>query len=309
MDELPRLPPDVLLSIQDHVRSNPGRPSGGLLLGRLERGVARVETAFPATGAEVHQGEIAFTDEVWSESYARLSELPGSSIVGWYHSHPGQGVALSDYDRALHSTAFSDSSMVALVVDASSREVAWYGWSLGRLFPMGQVERATPEEKEPAEPRRGILIPAAAAVLALLILAGLWLGTRVGGEAARAGASRLRQAEAVQARLRSDLARTRTQLASAKMEVERAEEEIQGLQARLQDLRAQLRRAERKAGGTPGVFVFRYRVRWGDTMWELADRFYGSPLAWPRITRPSGRIRNPNLIRTGEILRIPLRNM
>jgi LysM repeat protein len=50
-----------------------------------------------------------------------------------------------------------------------------------------------------------------------------------------------------------------------------------------------------------------YRVRWGDTLWDIAEAFYRDPWLYPRIARYNG-IRNPDLIVSGTTIRIPPKN-
>jgi hypothetical protein len=50
-----------------------------------------------------------------------------------------------------------------------------------------------------------------------------------------------------------------------------------------------------------------YTIRWGDTLWDIAEAFYRNPWLYPRIAR-FNNIRNPNLIISGTTIRIPPRN-
>jgi hypothetical protein len=50
-----------------------------------------------------------------------------------------------------------------------------------------------------------------------------------------------------------------------------------------------------------------YKIRWGDTLWDIADAFYRNPWLYPRIAR-FNNIRNPDLIISGTTIRIPPRN-
>ena len=50
-----------------------------------------------------------------------------------------------------------------------------------------------------------------------------------------------------------------------------------------------------------------YRIRWGDTLWDIADAFYRDPWLYPRIARHNN-ISNPNIIISGRIIRVPPRN-
>lgn len=49
-----------------------------------------------------------------------------------------------------------------------------------------------------------------------------------------------------------------------------------------------------------------YKIRWGDTLWDISEAFYRNPWLYPRIAR-FNRIRNPDLIISGTTIRIPPR--
>jgi hypothetical protein len=50
-----------------------------------------------------------------------------------------------------------------------------------------------------------------------------------------------------------------------------------------------------------------YRIRWGDTLWDISEAFYRNPWLYPRIAR-FNNIRNPDLIISGTTIRIPPKN-
>jgi len=50
-----------------------------------------------------------------------------------------------------------------------------------------------------------------------------------------------------------------------------------------------------------------YRIRWGDTLWDISEAFYRDPWLYPRIARYNN-IRNPNYIISGRTIRIPPKN-
>jgi hypothetical protein len=50
-----------------------------------------------------------------------------------------------------------------------------------------------------------------------------------------------------------------------------------------------------------------YRIRWGDTLWDISEAFYRNPWLYPRIAR-FNNIRNPDLIISGRTIRSPPRN-
>ncbi|MDR2484967.1 MAG: LysM peptidoglycan-binding domain-containing protein [Treponema sp.] len=49
-----------------------------------------------------------------------------------------------------------------------------------------------------------------------------------------------------------------------------------------------------------------YKIRWGDTLWDISEAFYRNPWLYPRIAR-FNRIRNPDLIISGTTIRVPPR--
>ena len=50
-----------------------------------------------------------------------------------------------------------------------------------------------------------------------------------------------------------------------------------------------------------------YRIRWGDTLWDISEAFYRDPWLYPRIARYN-KIPNPDLIIAGRTIRVPPKN-
>ena len=48
----------------------------------------------------------------------------------------------------------------------------------------------------------------------------------------------------------------------------------------------------------------RYRLRWGDTLWDISETFYKNPWKYKKIARYNG-IKNPNRIIAGRYITIP----
>jgi len=53
-------------------------------------------------------------------------------IIGWYHSHPGYGIFISDIDLRTQTTFFTQPFHVALVVDPINREYGFFKTSDNR---------------------------------------------------------------------------------------------------------------------------------------------------------------------------------
>jgi proteasome lid subunit RPN8/RPN11 len=287
--------------IAQHVNAAWARRVGGILLGRTRNASVAIQAALPAANVEEHRGEIAFPPEVWEETYDTLiGRYPGSRIVGWYHSHPGTGPILSDYDRRLHSVLFSEAPSVALVLDPVSQKSAWYGWVLGRLAPVGRREPATVV----GAPRRGRV--AVAAALALVAAAGA-TGYWIGREREQAPPSTNVASSDLRASLREERVRARDigeRLASAQAELSRSAAREAAERAKLEALRNQLRRDQQ---ATKHAVALRFRVGPGDTLWGMAERVYGTGVEWKRIYRANAeRLSDPAILHVGQTIMVPL---
>jgi hypothetical protein len=56
---------------------------------------------------------------------------PTRRILGWYHTHPGFGIFLSDMDMFIHGNFFNLPWQVALVYDPHSGEEGLFLWKDG----------------------------------------------------------------------------------------------------------------------------------------------------------------------------------
>jgi LysM repeat protein len=59
-----------------------------------------------------------------------------------------------------------------------------------------------------------------------------------------------------------------------------------------------------KVPRTIGPEGVRYKIRWGDTLWDIAEAFYRNPWLFSHIAR-FNKIKNPDLIISGTSIRIP----
>jgi hypothetical protein len=63
-------------------------------------------------------------------------------IVGWYHSHPGFGIFLSEHDLFIHRNFFGGPSQIAVVVDPLAGTEGVFAWRDDRIVPV--IDRPTP---------------------------------------------------------------------------------------------------------------------------------------------------------------------
>jgi proteasome lid subunit RPN8/RPN11 len=126
---------DVRVGIWNHVYSEMDNEVGGFLFGQPTPSGLPFTTAFqPALRATKTAASVTFTHDAWSDAHAFLDSLPdSSSIVGWYHSHPGFGIFLSEHDLFIHRNFFRRADQFALVVDPHAQMEGIFGWVGGRI--------------------------------------------------------------------------------------------------------------------------------------------------------------------------------
>ena len=186
----------VLQSIRQHARGTPQMEICGVLIGRQSGAGTFVIGAVPGHGAAHGSAHVTFTQEAWVRIHKEKDDrYPGQAIVGWYHSHPGLGVFLSDQDVFIHKNFFGNPGSLAWVYDPHSDEEGCFAWNGGDVHRLIRFEVVTDAEKrirprsEPADrthshrsasptrpkpwrsPKtlRSLLIMAIAALLALLV--------------------------------------------------------------------------------------------------------------------------------------------
>lgn len=96
-----------------------------------------IEGHIPAGYTLSGAGYVTFTAETWTDVLKQKEErFADSKIVGWYHTHPGFGVFMSDHDVFIHKSFFSTSWLVAYVVDPKAEKHGFFGWLDGELSPV-----------------------------------------------------------------------------------------------------------------------------------------------------------------------------
>jgi proteasome lid subunit RPN8/RPN11 len=187
--------PEAHRTILEHARETTAVEICGVLVGRWGRDddgpYVAVTEVIRCDAAASKSGEVTFTHEAWNvinrEMDTRFAEL---KIVGWYHSHPGFGVFLSDRDRFIQEHFFSNPGQIAHVVDPRTDTEGVFAWRDGQptLWPHFWIgRRICAVREEPGENTAGLdgsadaALPSAAArrdeisILSLLQKAALYI--------------------------------------------------------------------------------------------------------------------------------------
>jgi len=195
----------ALESLEDFLRHDLLREHGGVLVGKVYadqksgRPYQVIQAAIPALDTEGSAVHLQFTPAAWAYISGIIDEnYPHLLVTGWYHSHPGLGVFMSETDRATQQAFFHHPWNVAVVSDPAALETGWFAGAGCQPLKAGQVivfdaggEAVRTETAEPAVPggepgrRRevaggGWLLPFSLLPLGLLLLGLFALARRWG---------------------------------------------------------------------------------------------------------------------------------
>jgi proteasome lid subunit RPN8/RPN11 len=148
--DVPGLDERLRQKVYDHVFANLDHEVGGVLVGNLGNGeLPEIADAIAALEAEGRRASVTFTHEAWASIHTTLeNDFPGCDIVGWYHSHPGFGIFLSDYDLFIHHNFFSHPRQIAYVVDPQGGTEGVFRWQRGRIEKHFEAKTTRPGSAE-----------------------------------------------------------------------------------------------------------------------------------------------------------------
>ena len=156
--------PEIVISesieseIEKHCFSETQVEVGGFLVGTIEGKSTNILAALPSLKAVSTQVNLTITHEAWSDALSDVEEnYPGMKIVGWYHSHPGFGLFLSEYDSFIQENFFVDPNHVALVVDPLEGSLGWFVVRDGKTIELSRKTTSLPAIAEKGEERMDVL--------------------------------------------------------------------------------------------------------------------------------------------------------
>ena len=156
---------DVRNQIYAHVFSSRAIEVGGVLFGTVDEDSGRpvVVGVVEALEAEGARASVTFTHDAWETIIdTQERDFPDTQIVGWYHSHPGFGIFLSEQDIFIQEHFFSERHQFAYVVDPVDQTEGVFGWRDGQivLFDDAPVEgwSLTSAPDEPVEPAKRMVV-------------------------------------------------------------------------------------------------------------------------------------------------------
>jgi len=143
---------EVVRTIRQHARACSKTEVCGVLIGQDRDRRVQVAACIEGENAEGAGAHVTFTQDTWEHIYAvKDKKYPDERIVGWYHSHPGFGIFLSEHDTFIHKNFFSSPGQIAWVYDPHSDEEGCFGWIDGRIERLSRVAVLDRRGGEPAE--------------------------------------------------------------------------------------------------------------------------------------------------------------
>jgi proteasome lid subunit RPN8/RPN11 len=124
----------VFEEILEYSRKDITTELGGVLIGEYNKEskveFIKISDFLPARHTQQNGTHIKFTPETWSEIDIEMKakRFWNKRIVGWYHTHPGWGVFLSEDDIFIQRNFFNLPWQVALVVDPIKNEQEIFTW-------------------------------------------------------------------------------------------------------------------------------------------------------------------------------------
>jgi len=135
---------EMMKKIEDHCFSETQIEVGGFLVGYLKDETAYVTNVFPAKHSIGAGTQLTFTHDSWSAIYEQLEKEPeGTSLIGWFHSHPNFGVFLSEHDKFIQSNFFKQDGKITIVVDPIRGRRGWFYSNAGKIETYKKEESTT----------------------------------------------------------------------------------------------------------------------------------------------------------------------
>lgn len=120
-----------------------GREVGGVLVGYRSEGEFTAQSsegrnydlvvtnAIPIRSFDSSSDHLSFTEEVWARAEEEIRKKyasAGKLRLGWYHTHPDQGIFFSDTDQTAHEI-FAEPYQFALVIDPRGMNAGLFHWA------------------------------------------------------------------------------------------------------------------------------------------------------------------------------------
>ncbi|MEW6609972.1 MAG: Mov34/MPN/PAD-1 family protein [bacterium] len=149
------VPIEIMKQILDYSKKDTTRELGGVLIGDycLDNKIKSIKISdfIEARNTQGDNSHIRFNHETWNaiEQEKKTKKIPeGKQMVGWFHTHPGWGIFLSEDDLFIHQNFFNLPWQVAMVVDPLQKEQGFFIWENDKIIKSRDFYLYTIKERE-----------------------------------------------------------------------------------------------------------------------------------------------------------------
>lgn len=127
--------------MKEHANQTSEVELGGVLIGEIcrdEQGkFLKISGIISGEHANNYGAQVTFTHETWQHiNEIKDQKFPDLRIVGWYHTHPGFGVFLSEMDKFIQDNFFNQPFQVAVVLETKEEVEGCFIWQDGDSVPI-----------------------------------------------------------------------------------------------------------------------------------------------------------------------------
>lgn len=129
---------DAYHEMQLYSKTDLSRELGGVIVGYFEKKdnitVVTIKGAIEARYTESDKTTVKFTHKSWEYiNQIKDKYFSNYKIVGWFHTHPGFGIFLSEYDQFIQRNFFNLPWQVAFVLDPVSHNEGFFCLNKGEI--------------------------------------------------------------------------------------------------------------------------------------------------------------------------------
>jgi proteasome lid subunit RPN8/RPN11 len=148
---------DTVDAIRAHSESTPEAEICGVLVGNIYRDgsgpYCYVKANIEGDHAPSRNSQVTFTSETWTHIHEQMdAHYPHDRIVGWYHSHPGFGIFLSEMDLFIQNNFFNEPWQIAYVDDPVGDDCGVFVWENGTVARRPHLLESKAGPSAPAAP-------------------------------------------------------------------------------------------------------------------------------------------------------------
>jgi len=139
-----------------HLSVDPYNETGGVLVGdgyfcpEKQTHYTEIVGSIPASYTIGNRVHFQFTPECWQGILkTQKQDFPRTTIVGWYHSHPGHGIFLSGTDLNTQRLSFKQIWQIAVVYDSLRPEIGFFYGADGRPIRPVYLQGISTNNRDP----------------------------------------------------------------------------------------------------------------------------------------------------------------